>query len=246
MKLLIHGFGQMGRMVAECAADFPDIEIIGVVDGQMAAEEAVYPLFQTINEAPRADGVIDFSHPDLLADVLRYGIKNHAKLVLATTGYLPEQLEAIKEASQLTAIVQSYNMSFGIAVLQQILAQFAPLLRENFDIEIIEKHHRKKIDAPSGTAKLLYDAVASEENHPVYERESIKQPRTDQEIGMHSVRGGTIFGEHTVLFAGMDEIIELKHEALSKKVFANGSLKAVLMLQEKAKGLFTLEDLYKK
>lgn len=246
MKLLIHGFGQMGRMVALCAEDFPEIEIVGVVDAHLREENVDYPLFSTINEAPQADGVIDFSHPDLLEDLLKYGVENQAKLVLATTGYLLEQLEKIKEASRLTAIVQSYNMSFGIAVLQQISTQFAPLLRENFDIEIIEKHHRKKIDAPSGTAKLLYDAVASEENHPVYERESIKQSRTDQEIGMHSVRGGTIFGEHTVIFAGMDEIIELKHEALSKKVFANGSLKAVLMLQEKSKGLFTLEDLYKK
>lgn len=190
------------------------------------------------------DVVIDFSNPALLDDVLAFGLERHVPLVIATTGFSSEELKRIEEAANEIPIFQSYNTSYGIALLKQLLDQLVPLTL-GYDIEVIEAHHRKKVDAPSGTAELLARAIeAKRDVQPVYERTSRREARGANELGMHSVRGGTIFGEHTVLFAGDDEMLELKHTALSKRVFANGAIAAAATILDRPAGLYNLTNLY--
>lgn len=168
-------------------------------------------------------------------------------MVIATTGYNDQQLLRIEEASTQIPIFQSYNTSFGISMLTKIVKEVASEFYQNgYDIEIIEKHHNQKIDAPSGTAKLLYDVIQEDvqEVKPIYDRQSLHQKREKQEIGIQSVRAGTIFGEHTVLFAGHDEVIEVSHQALSKEVFVQGAISACLAIVDKDHGLYTLKNLY--
>ncbi|WP_114570618.1 4-hydroxy-tetrahydrodipicolinate reductase [Exiguobacterium flavidum] len=238
MRLAIHGFGATGQHILELARD----EVVAVVD---RSRETEVPTYRTLGEMKETvDAVIDFSHPSQLTNLLAYGIENGTPLVIATTGYSEAELGRIKKAAEQIPIFQSYNMSYGIALMQQLLKLIVPLAT-NYDIEMIEKHHNKKVDAPSGTAELLLRTIQELRTvHPVYERESTREKRGTDEIGMHSVRGGTIFGEHEVLFAGTDELIELKHTALSKKVFAAGAIKAAAALIQKPAGLYTLETLY--
>ena len=167
--------------------------------------------------------------------------------MIATTGFKPEDLTKIEEASKETAIFQSYNTSFGVQMVTKIVREVVKEFYENgFDIEIMEKHHNKKIDAPSGTAKLIYEVMEEEveELKPVYDRSSLHQRREHNEVGIQAMRGGTIFGEHTIMFAGNDEIIELTHTALSKEVFVQGAIHAAVTLKDKEKGLYTLKTLY--
>ena len=178
---------------------------------------------------------------------MTYAKENKCKLVIATTGYSEEQLEKIKEASKDIPIFQSYNTSYGIQMVTKILRQVAKeFYNAGYDIEILEKHHNQKIDAPSGTAKLLYEVMEEEikETTPIYDRSSIHEKRKHEEIGIQALRGGTIFGEHTVMFAGIDEIIEIKHTALSKEVFVQGAISAAYALIDKENGLYTLKSLY--
>ena len=209
------------------------------------APEAMYSNLTEVQD--HADVIIDFSHPNNLDDILAYAKKNKTKVVFATTGFSKEQLDKIEEASKEIAIFQSYNTSFGIQMVTKILRQVAKEFYDNgYDIEILEKHHNQKIDAPSGTAKLLYEVMEDEikETTPVYDRSALHEKRKKQEIGIQALRGGTIFGEHEIMFAGLDEIIEIKHTALSKDVFVQGALAAAKALQDKEVGLFTLKTLY--
>lgn len=246
MKILLHGFGAMGQMVLEEARKRSDVEIIGIVEprggGKAAGSIPVYP---STTAAPAADIIIDFSHPTLLKQVLNYGLKHQAKLVLATTGYSDSELIEISEASSKLAIFQSYNMSLGIRMVLDALRAIAPQAGNLYDIEIEERHHRKKVDAPSGTAWLLFRTLAKllPGKKAMLDRSSIKEARKSEEIGMVALRGGTIFGEHTVLFAGEDELIEIKHTALSKRIFATGALSAAEFLQSKEKGFFNLDNM---
>ncbi|WP_029332623.1 4-hydroxy-tetrahydrodipicolinate reductase [Exiguobacterium oxidotolerans] len=239
MKLAIHGYGATGHYVEELAP----AEVVAVIDRTKSAEKV--PSYQTVSElTEEVDAIIDFSHPSLLPDLLAYGLKTKTPLVIATTGFSEAELQTIKDASAEIPIFQSYNMSFGIAMMQQLLQVLVPLA-SSFDIELLEKHHNQKVDAPSGTAELLLRTIQElRDVQPVYERESTREKRQASEIGMHSMRGGTIFGEHEVLFAGVDELIEIKHTALSKKVFASGAIKAAEALIQKSAGLYTLETLY--
>ena len=182
-----------------------------------------------------------------LDDILDYALANKTKLVIATTGYSEEQLNKIEEASKKIPIFQSYNTSFGVQMFTKMLRAFAKEFFEaGFDIEILEKHHNQKIDAPSGTAKLLYEVMAEEIDgvEAVYDRSSLHEKRKHESIGIQAMRGGTIFGEHTVMFAGNDEIIEIKHTALSKEVFVQGAISAAYALLDKDQGLYTLKSLY--
>jgi dihydrodipicolinate reductase len=240
MKLIIHGMGQMGQILLKEVQNNTEIEVVALVDAQYT--HATLPSFSTLKAVNiEADVLIDFSHFSLLSQVLDFGKTTQTKLVLATTGYTEADLAQIALASQDLAIFQSYNMSYGIAVIEQMLQNFVTKLIADYDIEIIEKHHNQKIDAPSGTAKLLYKAIAESVDtnlQPVYNRSTQTQKRAASEVGMHAIRGGTIFGEHEIIFAGNDEIIEIKHSALSKKVFAVGSIKAAFALLNENKGLF--------
>ena len=190
--------------------------------------------------------LIDFSHPSVLSSLLEYGKQHHLPLVLCTTGYSKEQTEAVRAASAEIPIFSSGNMSLGINLLIELSKKAAQVLGEGFDIEIVEMHHNQKIDAPSGTALMLADAISEVEPHPMtyqYDRHSRRAKREHNEIGIHSVRGGTIVGEHEVIFAGHHEVIRLSHSAYSKEVFAAGAVNAAVFLSTQEPGMYQMSDL---
>lgn len=232
-KIIISGCGgRMGQVVESiCVAD-PDITIVAGFD--VTAVERDYPVFTSPADfTGEADAVIDFSNPAALDNLLAFCTEKKIPLVLATTGFSDAQLEQIKKASQQVAIFRSANMSLGINVLLELVKKAATVLGDSYDIEIVEKHHNRKVDAPSGTALMIADAAASGLNFEpeyVYERHSVRQSRDKKEIGISAVRGGTIVGIHEIMFAGRDEIIEIKHTAMSREIFANGAVKAAKYL----------------
>lgn len=247
MNVLVYGFGLMGKKVAQAVRNHEKMNLVGVVS-PIFDEDISEKMFSSLKECDeKVDAIIDFSHPNNLDDILKYGVSHHCALVIATTGYNEQQLLRIEEASSQIPIFQSYNTSFGISMLTKIVKEVAKEFYENgYDIEITEKHHNQKIDAPSGTAKLLYDVIEEDiqDVKPVYDRSEVHHKREKNEIGIQSVRAGTIFGEHSVLFAGHDEVIEVSHMALSKEVFVQGAISACLAMNEKENGLYTLKNLY--
>ena len=193
------------------------------------------------------DCIIDFSHPAVLQSELEYAKKSGRPLVLCTTGFSKEQLEEIEKASKETAIFFSANMSLGVNLMVSLCQKAAEILGDSFDIEIIEKHHNQKIDAPSGTALKLADAINEACGNKyvyTYERQSVRAKRDKKEIGIHAVRGGNIVGEHEVLFAGHDECFSLKHSATSKEVFAVGAVNAAVFMSGKKSGMFSMKDMF--
>lgn len=232
-KIIISGCnGRMGRVVESiCEAD-PDVSVVAGFD--VSLESRAFPVFVSpANFTGEADAVIDFSSPAALDGLLAFALERKVPLVLATTGYSGEQLAQIDEASKRIPIFRSANMSLGINVLLELVKKAAAVLGDSYDIEIVEKHHNRKVDAPSGTALMIADAAASALNFKpeyVYERHSVRQSRDKKEIGISAVRGGTIVGIHEIMFAGRDEIIEIKHTAMSREIFANGAVKAAKFL----------------
>ena len=247
MKIILHGFGAMGKMVLEESKNRSDFEVVGIIDSHYSNPASDIPIFSSFDTLPTTDLVIDFSHPSRLPDLLAFAKGSHVKLVLATTGYSESDLLKIHQAAKEIAIFQSYNMSLGIRMLLDALQIMVPQAKGLYDIEIEERHHRKKIDAPSGTAWLLFRTIAAilPNKKAILDRFSKKEARKPEEIGIVALRGGTIFGEHTVLFAGEDELIEIKHTALSKRLFATGSLSAAKFLLEKSCGLYNLDNIHK-
>lgn len=247
VRIAISGIcGQMGRMLVQTISGRTDCEVLCGIDiGEAAA--CPVPVYKTPAEMPeKPDVIIDYSHPSSLTGLLEYAKSTGTPVVLATTGYSEEQFAEIRKASEQAALFSSFNMSIGIQLLMALSKKAAAVLGNSFDIEIIEKHHNQKIDAPSGTALMLLNAICEEADppkHPVYDRHSVRRKREPSEIGMHSVRGGTIVGEHEVLFAGPDECISLKHTASSKRVFAEGSVNAALFLIGKAPMLYDMTHL---
>ncbi len=246
VKILISGmFGHMGRNVYDLAKEDPDIECAGGVDLREGDVDGVpvHAGFDGVKE--KADIVIDFSSAANLDNVLHYAKKTGAGVVLATTGYTPAQIEEITQAAKHTAVFRTANLSIGINLLQKLVAEAAAFLGDAFDAEIIEKHHNLKKDAPSGTALMLADSInqaCGNQKEYVYGREGIVGARKKQELGIHAVRGGTIVGEHEVMFAGEDEIITISHSARSKRVFAAGALRAAKFLKGKPAGLYDMKD----
>lgn len=229
MRIAIHGRGVMGNILKEVAGE----KVVAFIDD---IDELDVPV----------DVVIDFSHFSKLDKLVRVCGEKKYPLVIATTGYNGENLTNIIENSKKTPILLSSNTSLGINLIHKELRNIVPQLEENFDIEIIEKHHNKKIDSPSGTAKSLLETIQnslSEKYSVVYGREGISK-REKKEIGIHALRGGTIVGEHQIIFAGEDEIIEITHKALSKKIFAVGALKCAKFLQGKEAKLYTMNDIF--
>ncbi|MCQ2407649.1 MAG: 4-hydroxy-tetrahydrodipicolinate reductase [Oscillospiraceae bacterium] len=247
IRIAISGaLGKMGRNVAASIAERSDCEVCCGIDLRQddSLGFPVYTSFSDMQEKP--DVIIDYSHPSCLDSLLSYAKSTGTPVVLATTGYSDEQLAQIRQAAQQTALFSSFNMSIGIQLLMALSKKAAAVLGTQFDIEIIEKHHNQKIDAPSGTAIMLANAiceVADPPKHLVYDRHSVRKKREVNEIGMHSIRGGTIVGEHEVLFAGPDECISLKHTASSKRVFAEGSVNAAVFLVGKAPMLYDMTHL---
>ncbi len=246
LKIIISGCcGKMGHVLADiCSAD-KDIEIVAGFDSA-GVQYSDFPVFTSpAGFDGTADALIDFSNPSALDGLIEFGVSKHVPLVLCTTGYTPEQLEKINAASEKTAVFKSANMSVGINLLASLLKKAVAALGPDFDIEIVEKHHNRKLDAPSGTAILLADALSSameEAPEYVYERQSVRRPRGKQEIGISAVRGGTIPGEHEVIFAGLDEVITFKHTVYSRDVFAAGAVKAAKFIAGKPAGMYDMSS----
>lgn len=238
--------GHMGRVIASLIKEREDCAVIAGID-KVNDKYGDFPIFASLFDMPeKPDVVIDFSHPSVLSDLLSYCKMNGCAAVIATTGYSDEERAQITAASSQIPIFFTFNMSLGINLLAELAKQAVKVLGSQFDIEILEKHHNQKKDAPSGTAIMLAEAINEElgnKYHPVYDRHSVRRPREKTEIGISSVRGGTIVGEHDIIFAGHDEVITLSHSAQSKEVFAVGAVNAAVFLNGKPAGMYDMNDL---
>lgn len=238
--------GKMGRVINDVIKSRNDCEVIAGID-KIATPYDSFPVVEKPSLlAEKPDVIIDFSHPSSLDDLLDYALTNNVAVVFATTGYTAEQINAIKSAADQIPVFFTFNMSLGINLLVELAKKATQVLGGQFDIELIEKHHNQKIDAPSGTAIMIAEAINNELDNScqfVYDRHSVRKKREKNEIGIHAVRGGTIVGEHEVIFAGRDEVITLSHSAASKEVFAVGSVNAAVFLSGKGKGLYSMSDL---
>ena len=247
-KIIISGCsGHMGRVVESlCAAD-PQVQVAAGFD-ILGSSDRDFPVFSSPAQfSGEADAVIEFSSPAALEGLLDFARATGPPLVLATTGYTPEQVAQIGAAALEVPIFRSANMSLGINVLLELVKKAASVLGDSYDIEIVERHHRRKVDAPSGTALMIADAAAGACGHEteyVFERHSVRHPRDKKEIGISAVRGGTIVGEHEIIFAGHDEVMEIRHTALSREIFAQGAVEAAkFMAGVKAPGLYDMSSL---
>lgn len=244
IRVIISGCrGKMGRVLERLIALREDVCIIGGFD-TVTKSELPYPVFSDPKQCElRPDCVIDFSHPSALTPLLEFCREANCAVVLATTGYTSAQIEEIHNASSSLRIFRSANMSIGVNVLMSLIQQAASIL-ESWDIEIVEKHHRQKFDAPSGTALMLADAASNADSSYVFDRSSRREQRPKNEIGISSVRGGTIVGEHDVIFAGNDEVLTLTHTAYSREIFATGAIQAAKYLSKLDKaGLYDMQNL---
>ena len=247
-KIIVSGcMGRMGKTIAELADKSNDFTIVAGVD-VLGGNGTDFPVYKNINDIKeKADVIIDFSNSSSLESLLEFATNSATPLVLATTGYNDEQISKIKTAAAKLPIFFSFNMSLGVNLILNLSKKAAAILGEGFDIEIVEKHHNQKLDAPSGTAIMLANAIDSTRNGEMqfeYDRHSKRQKRQSNEIGIHSVRGGTIVGEHDVIFAGEDEIITISHSATSRKVFAVGALRAANYISKvKSVGLYDMQAL---
>ena len=240
--------GRMGQVIVSLVKDRNDVQIVCGVDTYdgIKNEFPVYADFENISE--KVDVIIDFSNPSALDGLLSYSVKNNVPCVLCTTGYNEAQISAIENAAKSVAVFRSGNMSLGINLLIEISKMAAKVFGSDFDIEIVEKHHNKKIDAPSGTALMIADEISTVTDYDpeyVYDRHSVRKKRDKKEVGISSVRGGTIVGEHDVIFAGDNEVLTISHQAQSRSLFAIGALNAAVFLADKAAGSYNMSDLLK-
>lgn len=235
--------GRLCTVIAKLISERDDCEVVCGVDIVGTAAFPIYDSFDKITE--EADVVIDCSHHTLAPKLAEYITKTQTAAVVCTTGHTDEEEAAIRKASEAVAVVKSRNMSLGINLLSELAKRAASVLGEDFDVEILEAHHRNKIDAPSGTALMLADAVRDGRDNEldyVYERASRREKRRDSEIGISSIRGGTIVGEHSVIFAGNNEVITLSHRAESRDLFATGAIRAAMFVSGKTAGMYTMSD----
>lgn len=243
MNIILSGAcGRMGHQVVEQAKIAGDTVICGIDQRSDLSDYAfpVYPSFTDVKE--NGDVIIDFSSASGLAGVLNYAVTNTVPVLLAATGYTDADMEKIKDAAKVIPVFKSANMSIGVQALK-VLAKKASQMLKGFDIEIIEKHHNQKADAPSGTALLLLDAVKDERSEAVFGRHGASCKRRENEIGVHAVRGGTVAGEHEVGFYGQHEVITITHSAQDRSVFAAGAIRAAAFLCEQKPGLYDMSDM---
>ena len=247
VKVIMHGCnGHMGQVITQLVEKDPEIEIVAGIDLNDCRDNG-YPVFTDIKKCDvAADVIVDFAAAAAVDALLDYSVEKQIPVVLCTTGLSDEQLAKVKECSAKVAILKSANMSLGINTLMKLLKDaanvFAPA---GYDIEIVEKHHNQKVDAPSGTAIALADSINEArggEYEYVYDRSQVRKKRDKKELGISAVRGGTIVGEHEVIFAGIDEVIEFKHTAYSKSVFAKGAVEAAKFLAGKPAGMYDMAD----
>ena len=248
-NVIIHGIaGKMGQALDRIISETEDINIAAGID--KVSVEATYPVFTDISECDvPADVIIDFSIAAAVPAIIEYAEKKKLPLVLCTTGLSDETLAMVDKASKTIPILRSANMSLGINLLIDLVKQAAEVLfASDFDIEIVEKHHNQKADAPSGTALAIADAINETLDNKlgyIYDRTGRRQARDKYEMGIHAIRGGTIPGDHDVIFAGKNEIVEINHKALSRDIFAVGAVKAAMFLKGKAPGMYSMNDVIK-
>lgn len=247
VRVLMHGCnGKMGQVISRMVAETEGVELAAGVD-RFLGKENPYPVFESIEacDVP-VDVVIDFSNAAAVDGLLEACVKKQLPVVLCTTGLSEEQLRKVQESSEKIAVLRSANMSLGVNLLLKLLGDAAKVLSPaGFDIEIVEKHHNQKVDAPSGTAIAMADAVNKALNSEytyTYDRSRERKKREKKEIGISAVRGGNIVGEHEVIYAGEDEVIEVKHTAYSKAVFAKGAVSAAMFLAGKEPGRYDMSD----
>ncbi|MBQ2921926.1 MAG: 4-hydroxy-tetrahydrodipicolinate reductase [Tyzzerella sp.] len=247
VRLIMHGCnGKMGQVITKIVKEDANAEIVAGIDKYQGIQNE-YPVFSDITECNvEADVVIDFSNAGAVDGLLDYCVSKAVPVVLCTTGLSEEQLSKVKETSEKVAVLKSANMSLGINMLLKLLQDATKILAPaGYDIEIVEKHHNQKVDAPSGTALALADSineVLDNEYNYTYDRSQERKKRDKKEIGISAVRGGTIVGEHEVIYAGEDEVIEFKHTAYSKAVFAKGAVEAAKFLKGKGPGMYGMQD----
>ncbi len=236
--------GAMGKTLVELIGEAPDLQISAGVD-RTVHPQYDFPQYTSFTEEVKGDVIVDFSHYTFVPQILDFVEQSKIPAVICTTGLTEEILARIDVLSETAPLFRSGNMSLGINLLISLVKKATEVLSGSFDMEIIEKHHNKKVDAPSGTAKMIAEAmqeVIEKDTHFVYGRSGNEAKRTPGEIGIHAVRGGTIVGEHDVIFAGIDEIIEIRHTAASKKVFAQGALEAARFMKGRTSGLFDMNN----
>lgn len=239
--------GRMGAAVAALVNNRDDSKIVAGIDVNLSsvAQASGFPVYSDISEfSGKADVIVDFSHHSALPHLIKYATANSVPLVICTTGHTEEELEAMREASHQIPVFFSGNMSIGINLLVALCKKASEALGTAFDVEIIEKHHNKKLDAPSGTALMIADAIKSTRNETeyVYDRHSVRRQRDSKEIGIHSIRGGTIVGEHEVVFAGNNEMLTISHTAMSREIFAAGAVRAAEYIIGKTAGMYDMSD----
>lgn len=245
LKVIINGYsGAMGKVLTKCVMEDNELELVcaSSKDSLDGVPFKTYSKMMDIEE--NADVIIDFSHHSAIDDVLAYATKTKTPLVIATTGFNDEELEKIQDASTIIPIFHSSNMSLGVNVLVKLVKEAAKALA-GFDIEIIETHHNKKLDSPSGTAVMIANGVKEvlDNSEFIYGRHGRSEKRSSNEVGIHAIRGGTIVGEHTTIFAGHDEIIEIKHTAQSKDIFAKGAITAAKFLVNQDAGYYNMNNI---
>lgn len=247
IKMLMHGCnGAMGQVIAQLVEQDPEIEIAAGVDIHTEKKND-FPVYASLEEVKEdVEVIVDFASAKAVDGLLAFSRARKLPLVLCTTGLSPEQLKAVEEAVKETAILRSANMSLGVNLLFSLVAEAAKVLAgAGFDMEIVEKHHNQKMDAPSGTAIALAEAMngaLDNAYHYTYDRSQRRQKRDAMEIGISAVRGGSIVGEHDVLFAGKDEVVTISHTAYSKAIFAKGAVSAAKFLAGKGAGRYTMAD----
>ena len=231
MKAAVVGYGAMGKLLSQMLGD------------ELASNVAIECENKKLDDVKEQfDVIIDFSNPANLDMICDYVSKTKKPVVFATTGYTDQQLKKIDELSKTAPVLRSANFSLGVILLNRLVKEVTPILKDSFDIEVIEAHHNKKKDAPSGTAKLLIKSIVDETGFKVNEGRSGICPREKNEVGVSAIRGGTIVGEHEVMYCGEDEVLTLKHSAYSKKIFATGAIKAAKWLCNKPAGFYDMDD----
>ena len=244
LRVIINGYsGSMGKVLTKCVNEDSELQLVcGVSRDELEVPFKTYFKMSDVSET--ADVIIDFSHHSTINDTLSYATKTKTPLVIATTGFNEDELGRIKEASTIAPIFHSSNMSLGVNVLVKLVKEAAKALNE-FDIEIIEKHHNKKLDSPSGTAIMIANGIKDDlpGSECIYGRYGRSEKRKPTEVGIHAIRGGTIVGEHTTIFAGHDEVVEIKHTAQSKDIFAKGAIAAAKFLVNQEAGYYNMNNM---
>ena len=246
--ILLNGcLGKMGRVIIDSVSQRDDCRIVAGVDYKKTEEAFPFPVYDSFeNVTEKADVIIDFSNPAALTGLLKYAKYKKTPLVIATTGLSDEQISAIDDTASKIPVFFTANMSIGVNLICELAKKAASVLYPDYNIEIIEQHHNQKLDAPSGTALMLANEISSvlpEKVDYEYNRHDKREKRPTAEIGIHSIRGGTIVGEHEVIFAGKDEIVKISHSAMSKEIFANGAINASIYLKDKKPGLYSMKDM---